>query len=33
MKKEEEMKLVARGFMLIKTHVIFSAHVLRCLIW
>lgn len=32
MKKEEEMNLVAQGFMLIKTHLICSAPALRCVI-
>lgn len=32
MKKEEGMKPVAQGFMLIKTHPICSIHALRCLI-
>lgn len=32
MKKKEGMKLVALGFMLIKTHLICIAHAFRCLI-
>lgn len=32
MKKEEGMKVVAHGFMLINTHLICSARALRCLI-
>lgn len=32
MKEEEGIKLVARGFVLIKTHFAFSFQALRCLI-
>jgi len=31
-KKEEGVKQMAQGFMLIKTNLIFSTHALRCLI-